>query len=383
MHVGIVAPCSSGPLADLLPESQGADLGCGAYFMATLVRHLIRRGHRVAVITLSPELSERRVLKGPLLTYYVYPMRTKRRTRDLYKFEREALSEGIRLAKPDVLHAHWTYEFSLTCLDSGLPTLVTSHDNAFNVFRFARSLYMLGRLYLQIRVIRSARFLSAVSPYLIESHRMLTKKHIELIPNPVEMHDSNWCDDAPRRIRVATVINGWSSWKNPKAAMKAFNLLLHQKPEAELFMYGIDFEQDGIASRWAVGSGLNRNIHFCGFIPPDELHKKLREMSILLHPALEEACPMVLLEAMALGLPVIAGMGSGGVPWVLDYGRAGFLMDARRPKQIAQALLSCIEDAEDRERKRRNAYDRVVNVFSPQTVAAQYEAMYEKILRSS
>src|SRR5262245_55776190 len=133
MHIGIVSPCSSGPLADLLPASNGVNLGCGAYFIATLVRHLIRRGHRVSVITLSPELSDGKVLKGPRLTYYVYPMRTKRRTRDLYKLERQGLSEGIRLAKPDVLHAHWTYEFALACLDAGLPALVTSHDNAFKV----------------------------------------------------------------------------------------------------------------------------------------------------------------------------------------------------------------------------------------------------------
>src|SRR5262249_11702185 len=79
MHVGIVSPCSSGPLADLLPESNGIDLGCGVHFMATLVRTLIKRGHRVSVITLSPEISEPKILKGCELTYYVYPERTRRR----------------------------------------------------------------------------------------------------------------------------------------------------------------------------------------------------------------------------------------------------------------------------------------------------------------
>jgi glycosyltransferase involved in cell wall biosynthesis len=383
MHIGIVAPCSSGPLADLLPESQGADLGCGAYFMTTLVRHLIRRGKRVSVITLSPQLSDRRVLTGPRLTYYVYPMRTKRRTRDLYKVEREGLTEGIYLAKPDVLHAHWTYEFALACLDSGLPTLVTSHDNAVNVLRFAKSPFMLGRLYLQIRVIRKARFLTAVSPYLVNSHRLLTKTGIELIPNPVELYQQarSRCDQSSRP-RIATVLNGWSTWKNPKAAIRAFNLLLHKKPDAELYMYGIDFEDGGIASHWAASKGLSQNIHFCGFVPPDDLHTKLREMSILLHPALEEACPLVLLEAMALGVPVLAGMASGGVPWVLDHGRAGFLTDTRDPKKIARALLTCIEDPEEREMRRRNAYERVRSLFSPETVAEQYEKAYEKVLSS-
>ena len=100
MHIGIVAPCSSGGLADLLPSGGGADLGWGGYLIATLVRALIERGHRVSVITLSPELTERRILHGPELTYYVYPMRTKKRMRDLFKVERQGLKEGICLAKP-------------------------------------------------------------------------------------------------------------------------------------------------------------------------------------------------------------------------------------------------------------------------------------------
>jgi hypothetical protein len=86
MHIGIVSPCSSGPLADLLPHSGEVDLGCGVHFMATLVRALIDRGHRVSVITLSPKILEPRILRGIELTYYVYPMRTHRRMRDLYRW---------------------------------------------------------------------------------------------------------------------------------------------------------------------------------------------------------------------------------------------------------------------------------------------------------
>src|SRR5690349_3892963 len=147
MHIGIVAACSSGLLSDLLPDSGGVDLGCGGYLVATLVRALVTRGHHVSVITLSPEIRSSRILRGPKLTYYVYPMRTRRRMRDVFKFEREGLKRGIRLAKPEILHAHWTYEWAMACLETGLPTLVTSHDNAFQVLRFTKDLYRLGRLY--------------------------------------------------------------------------------------------------------------------------------------------------------------------------------------------------------------------------------------------
>jgi glycosyltransferase involved in cell wall biosynthesis len=99
-------------------------------------------------------------------------------------------------------------------------------------------------------------------------------------------------------------------------------------------------------------------------------------MSILLHPALEEACPMAILESMALGLPVVAGIRSGGVPWVLDEGRAGFLTDVRKPQRMTETLLKCITQPNLRTSKQDDAYRRVLDIFSPESVARQYEQLY-------
>jgi glycosyltransferase involved in cell wall biosynthesis len=382
VHIGIVGPCSSGPLADLLPSAGGVDLGWGGYPVVNLVRALIRQGHHVSVITLSRMVTEQKILNGPRLTYHVYPMRTRRRTRDLWKFEREGLREGILSAKPDLLHAHWTYEFALASLETGLPTLVTCHDNAFRVLRFNRNLYRLVRLYFQIQVIRRAHFLTAVSPYIANALSWLANTDIEVIPNLIDIPREavSPTSQALGPLRIATVINGWQNLKNPKAAIEAFNLLLRQRPNAEMFMFGYGFGEGDHAPQWAKSMELSRNIHFCGALPHSELQMELRKMSILLHPALEEACPMAVIEAMALGLPVVAGLNSGGVAWVLDQGRAGFLTDVRNPEKIMQTLVTCVEQAEDREQRKRNAYNRVLNVFSPDSVTSRYEKMYGKVL---
>ena len=207
--------------------------------MATLVRVLVDRGHHVSVVTLSPEIPEKRILRGVGLTYYVYPMRTHKRMRDLYKLERHGLRDGIGLAKPDVLHAHWTYEFALACLESGLPTLVTSHDNAVRVLRFSTDFYRLGRLYLQMRVVRRARFLTAVSPYLAKSLRWIARKDIPIIPNAIDPPRGNETRSKAEgaSLRIATVLNGWGRLKNPKAAILAFNLLRCRLPGADMFMF--------------------------------------------------------------------------------------------------------------------------------------------------
>jgi glycosyltransferase involved in cell wall biosynthesis len=302
--------------------------------------------------------------------------------RDLFKIEREGLREGIHLAKPDVLHAHWTYEFAMACMETNLPSLVTMHDNAFQQLRFSKDLYRLGRLYIQMQIIRRARHLTAVSPYLADSLRWLARADIEVIPNPIQVPQDTIkmteCTAGP--VRIATVLNGWGSRKNPKTAIRAFDLLRQEIPDAEMSMFGCDFEEGGFASRWASSRDLNQNIRFCGLLAPRDLFRRLREMSVLLHPALEEACPLSILEAMALGLPIVAGSAAGGVPWVLDGGKAGFLTDVRDPKRITETLLTCIQQTKEREERRKNARCRVLNLFSPSCVAEQYESMYEKAL---
>src|SRR5690242_9100978 len=135
-------------------------------------------------------------------------MRTKRRMRDLYKVERDGLRQGILLANPEILHAHWTYEWAMACLETGLPMLTTTHDNSFQQLRFQKDLYRLGRLFIQLQVIRKVRFLTAVSPYLADSLRWLARAEIEVVPNPIEVSidPENMNEKVSGPVRMATVL---------------------------------------------------------------------------------------------------------------------------------------------------------------------------------
>src|SRR5690606_5213360 len=115
-------------------------------------------------------------------------------------------------------------------------------------------------------------------------------------------------------------------------------------------------------------------------LPHERLLEEISRMTILLHPALEESFGMAIVEAMSLGVSVVAGAKAGGVPWVLDDGRAGFLTDVSEPRAMTETLLVCIRDAEERARRRRNAYERVTTYFSAAAVAERYERLYEKVL---
>jgi glycosyltransferase involved in cell wall biosynthesis len=118
-------------------------------------------------------------------------------------------------------------------------------------------------------------------------------------------------------------------------------------------------------------------------LPHRELLTALAELDALLHPSLEESFGVVLAEAMALGLPVVAGRDSGAVPWVLGANpegkcATGVLTDVRSATGMTNALHTLF----DMEYAARSAagLSRARCYFSPVAVALAYEARYMRTL---
>jgi glycosyltransferase involved in cell wall biosynthesis len=88
---------------------------------------------------------------------------------------------------------------------------------------------------------------------------------------------------------------------------------------------------------------------------------------------------MVLLEAMALGVPVIAGRASGGTAWTLDDGRAGILVDVTLPDQVAGAMRD-LTSSELRRAWGERGLELARGRFHIERVADAYEDVYARVL---
>jgi glycosyltransferase involved in cell wall biosynthesis len=182
----------------------------------------------------------------------------------------------------------------------------------------------------------------------------------------------------------ATVINGWSRLKNGKAALRAFALVRQHISGAQLLMIGADFERGGPAWSWAKAHDCTERVQFLGSLEYSKLLRTLaQQVTIIVHPSLNEACPMILAEAMAIGVPVIAGQRSGGVPFVLDGGAAGVLVDVRSPKAIAEAMCSLATDGRKYDRFAAEGKRQAAARFTPESVTQQYESVYRHVLTTT
>ncbi len=84
-----------------------------------------------------------------------------------------------------------------------------------------------------------------------------------------------------------------------------------------------------------------KNIDFLGPIPNDELLEHYQSSKILILPSISEGQPMVILEAMACGLPVIATP-VGSIPTMIDDGKTGYLLHQNQPEIIAEKIISIL-----------------------------------------
>jgi glycosyltransferase involved in cell wall biosynthesis len=103
--------------------------------------------------------------------------------------------------------------------------------------------------------------------------------------------------------------------------------------------------------------------------------------TVFVHSSLNESFGLTIAEAMSHGLPVVADARAGGPPWLLDEGRAGLLVDCRRPEAVGGAVSRLLDDADLRAELGAIAADRVRTTFSPTAVTPIWTDLYERATR--
>jgi L-malate glycosyltransferase len=384
----LVGPASPRDLADLMTGRDRALAeaipGYRGVPVSELARALIDAGIDVEVATTATEVDVPVTLEGKGLRLHVAPMRARARHRalDAFRREREWLLRSIEASDANVVHAHWTYEYAWAALDSGRPVVVTAHDAPLTVLRHFRDRYRAIRTAMAYLVRLSIPTLTAVSPYLARRWRreMGYRKPITVIPNIAPALPTApprpLANRAPRMLEVGNP----ERIKNVGSLVHAFRLLRETYPEIELDLVGPGLAEGDALPAALAREGSCHGIRFLGVLDRDALAATLDEARALVHPSVSECCPMVVLEAMRAGVPVVAGRKAGGTPWMLEHGRAGILVDVRDPTALARGVATLLEDDALARGYAERARLRADKCFSPKVVSSAYLDEYERVL---
>lgn len=154
--------------------------------------------------------------------------------------------------------------------------------------------------------------------------------------------------------------------------LECLALLRDQGIEFRCVLIGDGPERESLVEK-VTRLQLADRVYLAGF--RDEVPAWLAAIDVLVMPSRWEGLPMALLEAMALGKPVVAHA-VGGIPDVVRDGQEGLLVPPHHPQQMMQALARLLGDAALRAQMGANALSRVRSHYSAEALARAYEKLY-------
>jgi glycosyltransferase involved in cell wall biosynthesis len=203
---------------------------------------------------------------------------------------------------------------------------------------------------------------------------------LRVVPNGVPAHGSLRPRSKPRDRWMLGCVALFRPRKGLEVLLKALAALRQARLPVRLRVIGSfetsQYEQE--LRSLATGLGVSDLIEWRGF--SSRVSEELDELDLFILPSLfGEGMPMVVLEAMAAGLPVI-GTNVEGVPEVVRDGLEGLIVPPGDAAALAGAIERFIAGEVNWTEMRRNGHRRQAERFSQQSMAAAVADVYRRVL---
>ena len=129
-------------------------------------------------------------------------------------------------------------------------------------------------------------------------------------------------------------------------------------------------------------AGCHDQAIFLGNVPNPQMPDIYRAADISVLPSFMEATSITGLESMATGVPLV-GTRVGGIPYLIDDGQTGWLVQPGRPDQLATAIRRLIENPDLRAKLGGAARQKVEQTFSWDAIAAETAKHYRRSRRAA
>ena len=297
-----------------------------------------------------------------------------------YWRERTAVSRLCEQLRPDIVHTHGARPDVMDAPAARalrIPTVTTVHGFTGGDWK--------NRLYerLQRRAFRKFAAVVVVSRPLREQ---LVRDGIP--PGRIHVVQNAWEQTAPTHDRETARATlgitgdefrlGWVGRLSREKGLDVLIEALARPPLADLpcrlSVVGSGIEEPGLRVR-ARALGVDQRIQWHGAIP--EVARQFAAFDALVLSSRTEGTPMVLFEAMATHVPIVAAR-VGGVPDVVSPAEA-FLVPPEDPTALAEAIGEVYDHAADARARAQRGHERLVSDFTIAPWLGRYAAVYRHV----
>lgn len=272
----------------------------------------------------------------------------------------------------DVVHAHWAPTGVLAALAAGhTPLVLTLHGTDVALARR-------GGLWRRLLVFaaRRASVVIAVAESLGEEVRVLTgdATHPITIPNGVPA--TLTASARAPQPETATSLAFVGRLTHEKGASELLSAVLSLEQDVSLVMAGDGPLRDDLA-RQIAEAGAEDRVRLVGAVPHARALEIIAAADMFVLPSRSEGCPLVVLEALALGTPVVATP-VGDIPHLL--GTDGALVPVGDADALAVAIDALAADRPRRQRMSDEGRARAKRLYTWPDAARRTHELYESVL---
>jgi glycosyltransferase involved in cell wall biosynthesis len=347
------------------PKGQGGT-EIATYFMAV---HLARRGHDVHVIYVLDEGMPYESREKGFSIHRIPLVRIRILGAFFFWY---AVFRAIRKIDPDIVHVQ--------SLVSGMPALFAKKllRIPYVVWGQGSDVYLpKGFIKWTSRmVMKNAGSAIALTQDMKRAMQDICDRDVAIVPNGIslaEVPDGPGVRDEADQEKRVLYVGRLSPVKGIQYLIRAMKQVHDAIPEARLIIIGDGREREMLKAL-AGELGIEHSVEFSGEVPHGQVLSLMQQADVFVLPSLSEGFPMVIVEALACGLPVVASR-VGGLPEIITDGTNGFLVEAKDVMALAEKIRLLLQD--EQLRKKISADNReLVRKYTWENVVMELEKLY-------
>ncbi|MGB9980641.1 glycosyltransferase family 4 protein [Methanobacterium sp.] len=339
-----------------------------------IAKHLANNGHSVHIITsfYSNHLNEDKFTVHPVSmskTKIIGPF-----------FDLKRILPVIKEVNPEIIHAQGISTSGISGFTAFLikkilkiPYIVYGRGSDIYPFKVEKTLVK--------AIMNNANSVIALTEHMKKEMQKISAKEVLVIPNGIDMNKFNDLSLSFKSLDTKTIIfvGNLRPEKGLIYLIEAMEHITNKDVNTQLLIVGGGPQEESLKK---LVNKLNiKGVLFLGEVTNDEVPFYLKNSDIFVLSSLQEGFPNVLLEAMALGLPVVA-TDVCGITEIIEDGKNGFIVRPKNSKEIAEKILLLLDN--DNLRKiisRQNI--KKASKFSWQMTVQMLEDAYNNALRNS
>ena len=166
--------------------------------------------------------------------------------------------------------------------------------------------------------------------------------HCKLIPNSIHLADFNFKQRQSINPNILFV-RAFHQTYNPQMAIEVLSNVCKTYPEAKLCMVGPKKDHTLKEVKELIHHyGLNNKVEITGTLEKHEWYKRSESFDIFINTTNVDNTPVSIIEAMALGIPIIS-TNVGGIPYLIENDKEGILVEKNSADQMTKAIIRLVK----------------------------------------